>query len=124
MRFSLSIFVHLLNIFHRERNLNFKYFSYIGIILYSIQFFGVIRFLSIGFCLRLCMSTFSRGCFTFFFVLFPIHYYCSFSLSPIFLTRSLFKKIMFGFSIWILLKKTYWILIYNLFLKYTFEILF
>ena len=65
------------------------------------------------------MSTFCRWCFTLFFVLFLIHYYFSFTSNPIFLTRSLFMKIMFGFSNWILLKKIYLILIYNLFWKCT-----
>ena len=120
---TLSLYVLLLNIFQREY-VNFKSFSYIRIILYSIRFFGVIHFSSIRFCLRLCMSTFRRKCYTFFFVLFLIHCYFSFTSNHIFLTHSLFMNIMFGFSIWILLKKTHLILIYNLFWKYTFEILF
>ena len=44
-----------------------------------------------------------------------------FTSNLIFLTRSLFMKIMFGFSIWILVRKTHLILIYNLFWKYTFS---
>ena len=115
--FSLSMFSYLTSF--RESKCKFQIFFYIEIILYSIQFFGVIHFLYIGFCLRRCMSTSCRWCFTFFFVLFLIHYYCSFTLNPLFLTRSLFMKIMFGFSNWILLKKIYLILIYNLFWKCT-----